>query len=74
METSLRTGFAQIFSRCPQKMSCPKFGGGCSPPRPPGPYAYEYVLKEDQRLVDLGLLEQKDVVSVLPKGFAKSLI
>ena len=27
METSLKTGFAQIFSCCPKKLSCPKFGG-----------------------------------------------
>ena len=44
METSLKTGFAQIFSCCPKNLSCPKFGGACSPPRPPphqpGPYAY----------------------------------
>ena len=33
MKTSLKTGFAQIFSCCPPKM------GDCSPPRPPGPYA-----------------------------------
>ena len=37
-------------------------------------FSSKYVLKEDQRLADLGLLEQKDVVSVLSKGFAKSLI
>ena len=31
------------FSRAaPKNLSCPKFGGGCSPPRPPGPYAYVY--------------------------------
>ena len=31
METSLKTGFAQFFSCCPQKLSCPKLGsGGCS--------------------------------------------
>ena len=35
METSLKTDFAQIFSRCPKNLSYPKFGGGCSPPRPP---------------------------------------
>ena len=40
METSLKTGFAQNFSRCPKNLSCPKIWGGCSPPRPPGPYAY----------------------------------
>ena len=33
---SLKTGFAQIFTRCPKNLSCPKFEGeGCSPPRPP---------------------------------------
>ena len=43
METSIKTGFAQIFSRCPKNLSWPKFGGGgCSPPRPPGPYAYAW--------------------------------
>ena len=46
METSLKTGFAQIFSRCPKNLSCPKFGGGCSPPRPPGPYAYDHVVQK----------------------------
>ena len=40
METSLKTDFAQIFSRCPKNLSCPKIWGGCSPPRPPGPYPY----------------------------------
>ena len=40
METSLKTGFAQIFSCCPKKSELPKLWGGCSPPRPPGPYAY----------------------------------
>ena len=37
METSLKTGFAQIFSRCPKNLSCPKFGGGGAPPPPPPP-------------------------------------
>ena len=39
METSLKTGFAQIFSCCPKNLSCPKFGG-LQPPGTPGPYAY----------------------------------
>ena len=48
METSLKTGFAQIFSCCPKNLSCPKFGGGgCSsprsPPRLPDLYAYDSV-------------------------------
>ena len=46
MATSLKTDFAQIFSRCPKTLSCPKFGGGgCSPPRPPGPYAYGEIVR-----------------------------
>ena len=44
METSLKTGFAQIFSCCPKNLSCPKFGRPAAPspppPRPPGPYTY----------------------------------
>ena len=41
METSLKTDFAQIFSRCPKNLSCPKFGGAAAPlAPPPGPYAY----------------------------------
>ena len=37
METSLKTFFVQIFSCCPKNLSCPKFWGGWSPPRPPPP-------------------------------------
>ena len=32
---SLKTGFAQIFSRCPKNLSCPKFGGAAAPLAPP---------------------------------------
>ena len=35
METSLKIGFAQIFSCCPKKLSCPKFGGATAPLVPP---------------------------------------
>ena len=45
METSVKPGFAQIFSCCPKNLSCLKFGGGCSPPRPPDPYAYADIWK-----------------------------
>ena len=31
METSLKASFAQIFSRCPKILSCPKFGGAAAP-------------------------------------------
>ena len=34
METSLKTGFAQIFSCCPKNLSCPKFGGAAAPYAP----------------------------------------
>ena len=41
METSLKTGFAQVFSCCPKNLSCPKFGGAAAlRAPPPGPYAY----------------------------------
>ena len=40
VQTSLKTGFAQIFSCRPKNLSCPKFGGGSSTPLPPGPYTY----------------------------------
>ena len=46
MKTSLRTGFAQIFSCCPKKAKLPKIWGvgAAAPlaPRLPGPYAYGY--------------------------------
>ena len=46
METSLKTGFAQIFSCCPKNLSCPKFGG-LQPPSPRRPVRlcmYTYIL------------------------------
>ena len=35
METSLKTGFAQIFSCCSKNLSRPKFGGAAAPLAPP---------------------------------------
>ena len=35
METSLKTGFAQIFSCCPKNLSYPNFGGAAAPLAPP---------------------------------------
>ena len=35
METSVKTGFAQIFSCCPKTLSCPNFGGAAAPLAPP---------------------------------------
>ena len=45
MKTSLKAGFAQIFSCCPKNLSCPKFGGGCSPPNPPPPWPVHLCVK-----------------------------
>ena len=48
-ETSLKPGFAQIFSCCPKNLSYPKSGGGgggggaAAPLAPPGPYAYVFM-------------------------------
>ena len=35
MKTSLKDGFAQIFSCCPKNLSCPKFGGAAALLAPP---------------------------------------
>ena len=35
MQTSLKTGFAQIFSCYPKTLSCPKFEGAAAPLAPP---------------------------------------
>ena len=35
MKTSLKAGFAQIFSCCLKNLSCPKFGGAAAPLAPP---------------------------------------
>ena len=37
MKTSLKPGFAQIFSCCPKDLSCPKFGGAAAPLALPAP-------------------------------------
>ena len=69
METSLKTGFAQIFSCCPNNLSCPKFGGGgvgCSPPRRPPARTPMYVVCSGIPLVLYALISsQDDVVSRL---------
>ena len=46
MKTSLKAGFAQIFSSCPKNLSCPKFGEAAAPLAPPGPYAYGLIYVE----------------------------
>ena len=49
MKTSLKTGFAQIFSCCPPKMGDSKIWSSPPPPlRPPGPYAPLNETKKDK--------------------------
>ena len=37
-------------------------------------FSSKYVLKEEQPKAVLGLLDQKNVMAILPMGFGKSLI
>ena len=46
METSLKTGFAQIFSCCPKNLSCLNFGGAAAPLAPPARKPMETGAKE----------------------------
>ena len=41
METSFKNWLCPNFLSLPKKSELPKLWRGCSPPRPPGPYAYE---------------------------------
>ena len=47
METSLKTGFAQIFSCCPKNLSCPNFGGAAAPLAPPARTPMNKTVAED---------------------------
>ena len=49
METSLKTGFAQIFSCCPKNLSCPNFGGAAVPLAPPARTPMEEKWIRDKR-------------------------
>ena len=49
METSLKTGFAQIFSCCPKNLSCPNFGGAAAPLAPPA--------RTPMKLIDIRCVE-----------------
>ena len=46
METSLKTGFAQIFSCCPKNLSCPNFGGAAATLAPPARTPMSMSIKE----------------------------
>ena len=45
MKTSLKAGFAQIFSCCPKNLSCPKFGGAAAPLAPPARTPMDFELR-----------------------------
>ena len=83
METSLKTGFAQIFSCCPKNLSCPKFWGGLQPPSPPppsppGPYAYETAALRVSELESIDSFERYSTTSksyaVLKVQYFKALV
>ena len=63
METSLKIGFAQVFSCCPKNLSCPNFGGAAAPLAPPGPYAYAENVKS------LHMKVRRTVIRPNLKGF-----
>ena len=50
MGTSLKTGFAQIFSCCPKNLSCPKFGGTAAPLAPPARTPMDVGFKTGHRI------------------------
>ena len=47
METSFKTGFAQISFAAQKNLSCPKFGGAAAPPAPPArtPMTHKLIMK-----------------------------
>ena len=49
METSFKNWLCPNFLSLPKKSELPKLWGGCSPPRPPGPYAYAYIFAGEYR-------------------------
>ena len=57
MQTSLKTGFAQIFSCCPKKSELPKiWGGAVAPLAPPArtPMSTVEMVSQEHRWVVLG--------------------
>ena len=52
MKTSLKAGFAQIFSCCPKNLSCPKFGGAAAPLAPPARTPVACKINNPQQILD----------------------
>ena len=53
METSLKTGFAQVFFCCPKNLSCPNFAGAAAPLAPPArtPMTFHNLMSETWVLI-----------------------
>ena len=51
MKTSLKAGFAQIFSCCPKNLSCPKFGGATAPLAPPARTPMRIIIGTPERFI-----------------------
>ena len=68
METSLKTGFAQIFSSCPKNLSCTKFGGAAAPLAPPArtPMLLDVTIHSLLLNKDLKCLANEDTNSEVP--------
>ena len=62
METSLKPGFAQIFSCCPKNLSYPKSGG--APPPPPLLPARTPMIKLTIKTSKLAEISSKNSISV----------
>ena len=52
METSLKTGFAQVFYCCPKNLSCPNFGGAAAPLAPPARTPMQTVKKKTDKCLE----------------------
>ena len=67
METSLKTGFAQIFSRCPKNLRCPKFGGAAAPLAPQARTPMETYAMSSPILFNIGL--DKSAIICSPRTY-----
>ena len=72
-----KTWLCPNFLLLPKKSELPKIWGGCSPPRPPGPYAYVFEEKEERKKTfwHLGYWKQwmiSDQVWRMGRGFSQT--
>ena len=67
MVTSLKTEFAQIISRCPKNLSCPKSGGAAAPLAPPARTPMGERRAKEQALLEA--LERPDISQLQVREF-----